>query len=128
MTQLVTPKTCRKCKGSGTYTRSSGMVDSCSCCLGAGVVEGDRATIAARKARQAEHDRVYGSLRALAQASPTTAYMTSMASDGLYLLQANEPERAAKAIASIEASHPKVIRALAEYYTASKGTTVNPTR
>jgi hypothetical protein len=117
---LTTPKTCRKCKGSGDYHYVSGAVGVCGVCVGAGVVEGDKATLAARKAVTAEHDRVYGALRALAQADVSTCWMTSRASDGLWILQANEPERAAKAIRSIEAGHPGVIKALADYYLASK--------
>lgn len=91
---MVKPITCRKCKGSGTFVSASGMPDSCSWCVGAGVVEGDKATNDRRKAVRVEHDRVYGALRDLA--------------------------RAAKAIASIENGHPGVVKALAEYYKANR--------
>ncbi|MCB5280588.1 hypothetical protein [Arthrobacter sp. ES1] len=117
--KLVKPITCRKCKGSGTFVRASGMPDNCWPCLGAGVVEGDKPTLAQAKAAQAEHDRIYGALRDLARADKKVTYMINMASDGLYILQAKEPERAAKAIASIQAGHPGVVKALAEYYKAN---------
>jgi hypothetical protein len=117
---MVKPITCRKCKGSGTYMRASGMPDSCSWCVGAGVVEGDKATLDRAKAIRVEHERVYGALRDLARADSKVTYMINMASDGLWLLQAKEPERAAKAIASIEAGHPGVVKALAEYYKANR--------
>lgn len=126
--KLVAPKTCRRCKGTGDYHYASGSIGTCATCLGDGVIEGDKATLAARKAVQAEHDRIYGALRDLAHADRSTAWMLSNASDGLWLLQAAEPERAAKAIASIERRHPAVVEALAEYACAAKGTTLRPTR
>lgn len=119
--KLVKPITCRKCKGTGTFTRASGMPDTCSWCVGAGVVEGDKATIAAYKARMAEHTRIYPLIVALARTAPIrNRPSTSLASDGLYLLEANDPARYAKAVASIEAGHPEVLRLLGEYFLANR--------
>lgn len=100
--------------------RASGMPDSCWPCLGTGVIEGDKATLARAKAVRAEHERVYRALGDLARADRKVTYLINMASDGLWLLQAMEPERAAKAIASIEAGQPGVVRAPADYYKANR--------
>lgn len=118
---LVTPKTCRKCKGSGTYTYASGMIGTCGSCVGAGQVESDKATIAAYKARVAEGHRLYPLIKALAETAPIFQRPSvCLASDGLYLLQANDPARHAKAVASIEAGHPGVVKALGEYFLANR--------
>lgn len=117
---LVAPKTCRKCKGTGDFYYVSGAIGSCSRCLGEGVVEGDKAAIAAYKARQDEHARLYLLLKALADQAPIFGRTFSLcfASDGLYLLEELEPERYAKAVSSIEAGHPQVVQALSDYFVA----------
>jgi hypothetical protein len=118
---MVKPTTCRKCKGTGGFTYASGMPGTCGSCGGAGKVEGDKATIAAYKARQAEHTRIYPLIVALAKTAPIFSRPSvSFASDGLYLLEANDPARYAKAVASIEAGHPDVVRLLGEYFLANR--------
>jgi hypothetical protein len=119
---MVKPITCRKCKGSGTYMRASGMPDSCSWCVGAGVVEGDKATNDARKARQAEFTRLYPILMELARKAPIfgRTFSTSAAFDALALLADKEPARYAKAVASLEAGHPQVVQALSDYFFANR--------
>jgi hypothetical protein len=118
--KLVKPITCRKCKGSGTFSYVSGMLGTCSSCCGEGVVEGDKATNAAHKAAGEEYRRIYPILLRLANSSFRTAGMLLLAYDALPLLKKNEPTRYAKAVASIEAGHPGVVKALAEYYQANR--------
>lgn len=125
---MVKPITCRKCKGSGTFIRASGMPDHCWPCLGAGVVEGDRATNDARKARQAELTRVYPLIQALARKVPifNRTFSTSAASDALTILADKEPARYAKAIASLDAGHPRVVQALSDYFFANRAPEKRP--
>lgn len=120
--KMVKPITCRKCKGSGTFIRASGMPDVCWPCLGAGVVEGDKATKDARKARQAEFTRLYPILIELAKKAPIfgRTFSTSAAFDALALLADKEPARYTKAVASLEAGHPQVLQALSDYFFANR--------
>lgn len=117
MTELVKPATCRKCGGSGIYHYVSGALGDCSRCSGTGQVESDKATIAAQKAQDAENIRVGGLILGLARSDHKVTYMSHMALDGMDFLRIREPERYAKAVASVERRHPGVVKALAEYYT-----------
>lgn len=126
--KLVKPITCRKCKGSGTFMRASGMPDYCSWCVGAGVVEGDKATNDRREALQAEATRVYPLIQALARKAPifNRTFSTSAAFDALAILADKEPDRYAKAIASLDAGHPRVVQALSDYFFANRPPATRP--
>ena len=115
---LVAPKTCSRCKGEGLVSASVrrthfGVPGLCFKCNGVGQVEGDRATLAAQKAER---------LAAEARWSIAIDWFQTQDADvrrGFDLLEALEPERAQKALRSIEAGHPGVAAALLVYYTPS---------
>lgn len=106
---LTIPVTCRRCQGKG-YVSSrvvhAGAPGGCFSCNGEGVVEGDRATIAARK--QYAADRT-----ALGRAAFDAGHA---AHSGLSMLESNEPERCRKAVASFAAGRTDVIPALVAYF------------
>lgn len=116
---LVAPKTCRRCSGTGDYALASGGVGTCARCGGAGKVESDKATLAATKAAAAAYAAATDALQDMAIAAGRTRY-TPTAYRGLSALQANDPARYTKALASIKAGHPGVFQALVDYYEASR--------
>lgn len=103
-TELVKPKSCRRCAGKGTVN-SPVDFGRCFACAGAGQVEGDKATIAARKAYAAART-VLG--QAAFDHSPAAHY-------GLSQLEVREPERCHKAVASFAAGRTDVLEALVAY-------------
>lgn len=105
---MVRPVTCRKCRGGGDYTYASGMPGACAPCAGTGQVESDRATIAARKARQDADSAFYRA----AAAHYKTQWAVSM-------LREHEPERYEKALGSFLNNHPGLNDALIAYYDAA---------
>jgi len=115
-TALVKPKTCRRCKGEGIggWRVQFGI---CFACEGTGKVEGDPATLAAAKAARELAQAVAVSVAAWTDRNRRGG-LTSPAVQGLYALDALEPERAAKARLSIHAGHPGVDAALEAYWLA----------
>jgi hypothetical protein len=106
---LTTPRKCSRCQGTGsvaTRVVHAGAPGGCFTCDGAGVVEGDRATIAAHKAYTANRT----ALGAAAFAAGHAAH------SGLCLLEVNEPERCRKAVAAFAAGDARVVPALAAYF------------
>lgn len=107
--KFVKPITCRRCAGKGYVSARvvyAGAPGGCYSCAGWGEVEGDKATLkAAREAREA-------------QAAFRGAVMNYSieALYGLNMLENNEPERAAKALASWQAGHPGLMPALLAHY------------
>lgn len=119
MDPLVRPVTCRGCGGRGFINLASGAIGHHFICGGTGQVEGDRKTIAATKARIAHRGKIINALQDLANASKK-GWRISHAIDGFDMLGRREPERAAKAEASILRGHPDVYFALADYYLAHR--------
>lgn len=103
-TTFVQPKKCPRCDGTGS-TPHSYVHGVCFRCSGLGIIEGNRAAIAAAKLRQ-EQRRQLG--HACFEAD-------MFAHIGLSALEANEPERAAKALDSFVAGRTDVVSALAAY-------------
>ena len=103
--KFVRPVTCRRCKGAGGGDGWRPQGGVCFRCDGLGIVEGDRATIAARKAAEAERKAFWSAVGDYS----TLAYF------GLTLLTNTEPERAVKAQASWVAGRTDVMDALVEY-------------
>lgn len=118
-TPLVKPVTCKGCGGKGYLILASGSIGHHFICEGTGKVESDRATIAATKARIAHRGRIISALQDLA-AADKKSYRISHAIDGFDMLGRREPERVAKAEASILAGRPDVFLALADYYVAHR--------
>ena len=114
---LVRPVTCKGCGGKGFIILASGSVGHHFICDGTGQVESDRKTIAATKARIAHRGRIISALQDLA-AADKKSYRISHAIDGFDMLGRREPDRVAKAEASILAGRPDVFLALADYYVA----------
>lgn len=127
--RFVRAITCTRCTGTG-YVESRvaycGVPGTCFKCDGHGEVEGDAATIraikAAHKARCDAGRRVhrddlgYGVLTGAPCAEIRNARIfRDAAAQGLAMLEANEPDRLARAVASINAGHPGVFVALATY-------------
>lgn len=123
MSDLVEPVECRRCDGMGDVVSRvvhAGMPGGCFACGGEGVVEGDRATIAARKARaKAEHD-----LRVWAGEAAMTAGMARHRAlnltYGINHLAEHAPERYERALAAYAAGHPGLLAAIVAY-TAEAG-------
>ena len=112
---LVRPVTCKGCGGKGYVILASGSIGHHFICDGTGQVESDRKTIAATKARIERRGKIISALQDLGNAHKK-GYRISHAIDGFDMLSRREPERAAKAEASIAAGHPEVFLALADYY------------
>ena len=105
--------TCRRCAGTGMVGGPvvyAGIPGACFKCDGTGQVEGDNATIAAKKARNEGR-------KALGQAALD---FSADAHWGLGLLEVNEPARVEAAIASFLAGRADVLPALAAYGKAGK--------
>jgi len=122
---IVKPRDCGRCggKGWGDWRVAQGL---CMRCLGAGVVESDRATLAARKVRAANHRAAYdalslevskrtGALRAEGVGFFKATEATRLIRTGFVQLETREPLRFTKAIDAILLGHPRVYDALAEY-------------
>lgn len=107
MSSFVKPRKCRRCQGKGTVV-SPVDFGRCFGCMGLGEIEGDKATIAARKLYTANRT-------ALGRAAFDAGHA---AHSGLSLLEANEPERCRKAVASFAAGRTDVIPALEAYFAA----------
>lgn len=105
--RFVRPVSCPKCSGRG-YLKGFDHVrlGECFRCNGAGQVEGDRATIAARKAYSANRT-------ALGKAAFAHSHA---AHSGLSMLEADEPERCRKAVAAFAAGDARVLPALVAYF------------
>lgn len=106
--KFVKPITCRRCEGKGavaSHVAHAGAPGGCFKCDGLGQVEGDKATIAARKAATVART----ALGAAAFAHSHEAHV------GLSLLEVNAPERCDKAVAAFAAGDPRVLPALAAY-------------
>lgn len=112
MSNLVAPKTCRRCQGTGFVggpVVHAGAPGGCFTCDGLGQVEGDKATIAAAKA-YVEARRTLG---AAAFAAGHAAH------SGLSLLEVDAPDRLRKAVASFAAGDARVLPALEAYFAAA---------
>lgn len=108
MPEFVKPKTCRRCSGTGfvsTRVVYAGAPGGCFACDGAGVVEGDRAAIAAAKAYVTERTALG---RAALAHSPAAHW-------GLSKLEVDAPDRLRKAVASFAAGRVDVLDALVDY-------------
>lgn len=107
MSNLVAPRKCTRCSGTGFVSAYSYReMGRCFSCDGAGEVESDKAAIAARKARGEAR-------KALGQAALEAGHE---AHSGLSLLQVNDPARMAKAVDSFAAGREDVVPALVSYY------------
>jgi hypothetical protein len=105
-TALVKPKTCTRCKGTGHRPGFDHVrLGICFGCNGRGEVEGDRATLAARKARS----EARSALGKAAWAAGPDAHL------GLSLLERDEPARLDKALDSFLAGRTDVVDALVTY-------------
>lgn len=119
MEPLVKPVTCRGCGGKGYIIMASGSIGHHFICDGTGQVESDRKTIAAHKAKVARRGQIISRLQDLGNAHKK-GYRIAHAIDGFDMLGRREPERAAKAEASILRGHSEVFLALADYYVAHR--------
>lgn len=108
MNSLVKPIKCRRCKGTGEFGPSYVDFGICKRCNGAGVEEGDRATLQAAKARVEAHKTAAALVWQAGQADRLVWV-------GWCQLEQDDAERFAKAIASVLAGHPAVYSALAAY-------------
>lgn len=118
MAALVKPKTCSRCKGTGLVSNlvrrgHLGVPGLCFKCNGDGVVEGDRATLAAAKAADAAWHARWAVVVAWFATQPQAVR------DGYNVLEVLEFERTEAAQASIAAGHPGVAAALADYGVAN---------
>lgn len=105
---MISPKTCRRCSGKGYVSARvvhAGTPGGCFSCNGEGVVEGDKATLAAAKVRSEGR-------RALGRAAFDHSHA---AHSGLSALEVREPARLDKAIASFLAGDARVLPALEAY-------------
>lgn len=120
---LVKPIKCRRCDGMGDVVSRvvyAGMPGGCFKCAGTGVVEGDKAAIAATKARS---EAVKGIIRFAIDtlvAAGVPNHTAMAVSYGIDHLSINAPERYEAALASYQAGHPGLVRALWAY-TAEAG-------
>lgn len=127
--KLVKAVTCRRCTGTGyvaSHVVVAGAPGTCLACLGDGVVEGDRATIAAAKGRAAARktaslkvwsgDLGYGELtdRPLDERAAARNFRDAV-TYGWSHLEANDTARHDRCVASVNADHPDVFVALAAY-------------
>lgn len=104
---MVKPRTCRRCEGKGFIAAvMHNNMGRCLACDGAGQVETDKATIAARKA--------YGEARRALGAAAFAAGHEAFS--GLSALEVNDPTRLRAAVASFAAGRVDVIPALAAYF------------
>lgn len=128
-TTLVKPVTCKRCGGSGNLKcrrEHLGVPGTCFKCDGAGVVEGDAATLrAAREAREAAHKAWEATPEGRRSLARNAAQKHSYeAWRGLVLLEGelSGPARFERAVQSILTGHPRVMAALeAEYRTRILG-------
>lgn len=104
MSNFVSPRKCVRCAGTGSTPHARDM-GRCFKCDGAGMVESDRATIAAKAAAVAGRK----ALGAAAFAHSTEAHW------GLCQLEIREPARLVKAVASFAAGDARVLSALETY-------------
>lgn len=129
-TKYVRPITCSRCKGTG-YVNShviyAAAPGGCFKCAGEGIVEGDKATLAQAKAaaerRRAARERVHlgdhghGEVDASWDATKRLQVREErgLATYGLSVLEANEPERFDRAVDAILAGRMDVYPALVAY-------------
>lgn len=123
MTEFVKPITCPRCKGKGMVDSRVVYADvpgTCFKCEGKGQVEGDKATIAAIKARK---ELAAGIIRwavdSLVEAG-VPQHTALAVSYGIDHLHQNAPERYEAALTSFETRHPGLLKAL-WVYTAEAG-------
>jgi hypothetical protein len=118
MSTLVKPVKCRRCDGAGDVVSPvvfNGMPGGCFTCGGDGFVEGDRATIAARKARAAAE---LGIRRWAVDTAEGAGMKRHRACDLTYAidhLAENHPERYEKALTSHATGHPGLLAAIITY-------------
>lgn len=131
--RFVKAVTCPRCKGTGYVSSNvsyAGAPGTCFRCGGLGEIEGDRATVRAAKAahearceagrRLYRDDLGHGVLTGAPAAEVRDARIFREAvCFGFNTLEANEPERLAKAVESVLAGHPGVYVALAQYAVAN---------
>lgn len=130
---LVKPITCPRCKGTGLVSSRvvyGGAPGGCYKCAGHGVVEGDKATIAAAKARSERRIAAANILRNadLATFGPVETATQRLAAReyqgtvvyGFDTLETREPERFVKAVEAVLAGHPQVIACLHAYGTENR--------
>jgi hypothetical protein len=115
---LVKPVTCRRCKGTGVVSELTrrahlGVPGLCFKCDGSGKVEGDRETLRRQKEEAAAAEARWAIAVEFFRAHPQEVRW------GYDVLEVLEPERARKAIASIEAGHAGVAAALVAYFEAN---------
>lgn len=107
---MVKGRKCTRCDGKGFIAGFMHVnMGRCIACGGEGEVETDKATKAAKKAYQEGR-------RALGHAAFDAGHE---AHSGLSLLEANEPERVAKAVSSFASGRTDVIDSLVAYYRSS---------
>lgn len=133
--RFVKAVTCPRCKGTGFVSSRVaywGVPGTCFGCDGLGEVEGDRATRAAAKAKEEARkaaglavyrdDLGYGVLTGAPAAEQRQAReFRDAVTTGFHLLEANDPDRFAKAVESVNAGHPRVFVALATYAVVEHG-------
>jgi hypothetical protein len=125
MTNLVKPIKCRRCQGEGARDWRPNF-GQCFRCGGAGVVEGDKATLAAAKAFRADLETAHRLIgdevnrrKVAGKAAGLGFFAYFEAANrvrlGFIQLETDDPERFRKAVASVVAGHPRVFDALADY-------------
>ena len=92
---MKTPVKCPKCRGTGRYAMASGIEGVCYRCSGGGSVEGDRATVAARKAERSRRAAAYQIAAEYDRDHRTRSRV------GLAALEDRQPERYARAVEAI---------------------------
>lgn len=118
---LVKPVNCKRCGGSGNVQARRvhlGIPGTCFDCDGAGRVEGDAATLAAREAQRMERVAEWEAFHAW-EADRKAAGAADVL-EGARALEALEPVRYAKLLKAIRAGHPGVDAALLDYLAQAK--------
>ena len=135
---LVTPVTCKRCRGTGNVTARRahyGVTGLCFKCDGLGLEEGDPAQIRANRAAAKEAKRIAEEKQAIRGAAyqrmrdelpsfvpfrdeeTTPGFHTVQG--GLWALEELEPERIDAAYVSINSGHSRVYLMLHEYFKAN---------
>jgi hypothetical protein len=116
--RFVAPRKCRRCAGRG-YVSSrvvfAGQPGGCYGCESIGWVESDKATIAAAKAAVEMHTAIRRETRKALEAAGVPTYKACDVVTAIDHLQANSPERYSRALASFDAGHAGLTRALWAY-------------
>lgn len=121
---FVKPITCSRCKGEGFLMGQmvvfAGVPGGCYKCEGHGVVESDKATIAAAKARQEAIQAMANTAFDALIAGGVPRHRAMAIFTGIDHLRTEAPARYDAALASFAAGHPGLVRAL-WVYTAEAG-------